>query len=312
MNHLAWQIRVPASTANLGPGFDSIGIALDRYLTIKVYPSCNWKVDTLAPYQSCFPKDERNLIVKTALRTAQRFDRDLPPHYIEVESEIPAASGLGSSAAAIVAGIELANLVGKLQLSRKKKLELAAKFEGHADNVGASLYGGLVVTSMMKGNVELLSIPDPDFRIIVVTPTEELKTEVSREILPEWLRFSEAVEAGTRSNVLVAALIQKKWQVVGRMMRNDLYHQPYRMPIIPHYEKVEEIANHHGAFGVALSGAGPTIACFVENHEADRLLVNLTNRFPDMNVQDLSIDETGVTIIPVKQYSSLQKSDLAN
>ncbi|MCF6139620.1 homoserine kinase [Pseudalkalibacillus berkeleyi] len=312
MKHYAWQIRVPASTANLGPGFDSIGIALDRYLTIKVYPSCNWKVNTLAPFQFCFPTDERNLIVKTALRTAQLFDYDLHPHLIEVESEIPAASGLGSSAAAIVAGIELANLVGKLGLSRKKKLELAAKFEGHADNVGASLYGGLVVTSMMKDNVELQSIPDLDFRVIVVTPTEELKTEVSREILPEWLRFSEAVDAGTRSNLLIAALCQKDWPVVGRMMRHDLYHQPYRKPIIPHYEKVEEIADNHGAFGVALSGAGPTIACFVEHHMSDRLLVNLTNSFPDMEVQQLSIEEKGVTLLPVEPYSSFHKGDLAN
>ncbi|WLD93128.1 homoserine kinase [Alkalihalobacillus sp. AL-G] len=295
MNNMGWKITVPASTANLGPGFDSIGLALNRYLTLYVSHHHLWEVAALSPSLEDFPKDERNFIVRIAIETCTAFGVDLAPCSIQVKSDIPLARGLGSSAAAIVAGIELADVVGNLGLSQKSKLELATHYEGHSDNVGASLYGGLVVSCETDEGIELLPIDELPICVVTVSPEEELKTEKAREVLPERLSFSEAVKAGGVSNVLIAALLKQDWQLAGKMMKGDRYHQPYRKPLLPHYELVERIAERNGAFGVALSGAGSTIACFAEETKAEWLYRQMYQSFPDMSVQIISIDNKGMT-----------------
>ncbi|WP_408008849.1 homoserine kinase [Pseudalkalibacillus sp. A8] len=300
-----WQIKVPASTANLGPGFDSVGLALDRYLTLTVSSHHLWEVRALSPSLEEFPNDETNFIVRTALETAKSYGAELPPCLVEVKSNIPLTRGLGSSAAAIVAGIELADAAGDIGISKRKKLELAAKYEGHADNVGASLYGGLVIACETDDGIELLNIEDLPISVVTVTPKEELKTEKAREVLPEEISFSKAVKAGAVSNVLIAALLKQDWEVAGRMMKGDLYHHPFRKQLLPHYEKVEQIAENNGAFGVALSGAGPTIACFVEEEKASWLYYKLHQALPDMLVQNLNIDDKGVTISTIAQNTAL-------
>ncbi|WP_221569313.1 homoserine kinase [Alkalihalobacillus sp. TS-13] len=291
-----WRIKVPASTANLGPGFDSVGLALDRYLTLTVSSHHLWEVKALSPSLEEFPSDETNFIVRTALDTANVYGIELPPCLVEVKSDIPLTRGLGSSAAAIVAGIELADTIGDLGIPKKKKLELAAKYEGHADNVGASLYGGLVIACDTGDGIELQHFDDLPISVVTVSPKEELKTEEAREVLPEKISFSESVKAGAVSNVLIAALLKRDWKVAGKMMKCDFYHQPYRKQLLPHYEKVEQIADDNGAFGVALSGAGPTIACFVEEEKANWLYYKLHQALPHMLVQNLSIDDKGATI----------------
>ena len=147
------QIKVPASSANLGPGFDSIGMAVSLYLTLDVLePSDEWVIyhdfDDL-------PHDQSNMIIDTALK----IKADLPPHHLKMQSAIPVAHGLGSSSSAIVAGIELANVLGKLQLSNDEKVAIACEIEGHPDNVAPAILGGLVIGTNVNGHFDAIQAP---------------------------------------------------------------------------------------------------------------------------------------------------------
>lgn len=249
------QIRVPGSTANLGPGFDSLGVALNLYLSLEVERSESWEIIMESEDLNIFPTDESNYIIQIALQTAELFQKSLPSCKVRMASEIPLARGLGSSAAAIIAGIELANAMGKLGLTEDEKFRLATEIEGHPDNVGASLFGGLVIGSQMDDEVVAIVEHAIELEMIAVIPKIELLTKDSRNVLPAQLSYSEAVRAGAIGNVLVAALLKKDFALAGKMMQRDLYHQPYRRKLVPHLSEIEEIALASGAFGVALSGS---------------------------------------------------------
>ncbi|WP_442595940.1 homoserine kinase [Neobacillus sp. D3-1R] len=286
-------IKVPASTANLGPGFDSIGIALGLFLTLEVSPSDRFEIISSSPELDGLPKDESHFIFQIAKLVSQKKGVALSPCSIKMESSIPLARGLGSSAAAIVAGIELANQLGKLELSLQEKLEIATEMEGHPDNVGASLYGGLVVGSYSRQDVQLVSFKDLAFEVVAFIPKSILLTKESRQVLPENLSFQKAVEASSLGNVLVASLLSKNWKVAGLMMERDLFHQPYRRGLIPEYEEFEQAAKEYGAFGIALSGAGPSILAFAEKGHGESLQQSLKECFPNHTITHLPIDLRG-------------------
>jgi homoserine kinase len=292
----SWKIIVPGSTANLGAGFDSLGLALNVFLTVEVHEAEDWQVIPLSSALEVFPTDETHFIVGVVKEVADDYGKKPSPCHLYVSSDIPLTRGLGSSAAAVVAGIELANALCELNLSQEKKLALANRFEGHPDNVGASLYGGFVVSCQHDKGVSLISVPDLPIDVVCVIPKAELKTSDSRNVLPDSLSFEESVEAGAISNVLVAAFLTEDWETVGKMMKRDRYHQPHRRKLLPHYDAVEEVAGRFGAFGVALSGAGPTIACFVEREASEWLARQLEQSFPSMNVRKLSISPSGSSI----------------
>ncbi len=177
-------IKVPASTANLGPGFDSIGLALNLYLTLEVEASDKWEFFSTTDELKQFPPNEQHFICQVALRTATKFGKELTPCKVKMDSEIPLGRGLGSSASAIVAGIELADYAADLGLTKQEKLLLATEMEGHPDNVGASIYGGLVIGCYQPGEVNLVSFPELPFEMVMVIPKEILLTKDSRDILP--------------------------------------------------------------------------------------------------------------------------------
>lgn len=286
-------IRVPASTANLGPGFDSIGLALGLYLEIRGSLSNRWEVIPLSEEMSVFPKDDSNYIVQIAKKTAAYYGKDLSPCRIHVSSEIPLARGLGSSASAIVAGIELANLVAQLNLSDQEKNRHASSFEGHPDNAGASVYGGLVVGLHTDEKTDVLSFPIEGVNVIAVIPDFELLTEDSRNVLPKFLPYKEAINGSAAANVLLAGILTNNWNLVGQMMQNDRFHQPYRASLVPHLAEVEKIVRHVGGYGAALSGAGPTVLCLVSAEETERLLRSLKEAFPEFQVKQLKVDNEG-------------------
>jgi homoserine kinase len=288
-----FSIKVPASTANLGPGFDSVGLALSLYLTLDVEQSVNWEFTSPSPFLEGLPTGESHFIYQIAKQVSDRYKRTIPPCKVTMVSDIPLARGLGSSATAIVAGIELADQLGGLRLSIQEKLLIATELEGHPDNVGASLYGGLVIGSYAQNEVQLLSFKDLPFELVAFIPGNTLLTKESRQVLPEQLPFNVAVEASSFANLLVAALISGDWRMAGEMMEKDLFHQPYRKKLIPNYEQINNMAKVNGAFGVALSGAGPTLLAFVEKGSGQNLLAVAKRSFTDLQTMLLSVDRQG-------------------
>ncbi|MFJ5763419.1 homoserine kinase [Neobacillus sp. NPDC093182] len=299
LNDGKFVIKVPASSANLGPGFDSIGVALTLYLSLEVEKSEKWECYSTSEELKDLPSDEQHFICQIALQTAAKFGKELHPCKIKVESDIPLARGLGSSASAIIAGIELADYVGELGLTKQDKLLLSTEIEGHPDNVGASLYGGLVIGSYQQGEVDIIPITAVSFEMVAVIPKESLLTKDSRGVLPAEFSYSNAIQASSTANVLVAALLSQNWELAGKMMEIDLFHQPYRKPLIPFYGDVENVAKSEGAFGVALSGAGPTVLCFCEKGKGQSLEQSIRSAFPDMTAKLLSIDYTGSNVSKV-------------
>lgn len=287
------QIKVPGSTANLGPGFDSIGLALSKYVTLTVKKHTEWKFVGVSEDVKDIPEGTDNLIYCVANKLATSFGYELPPCYVEVDSNIPMARGLGSSAAAIIAAIELTNELTGLQLTSKEKLRYASLEEEHPDNVGASLYGGLVVGSHLEEVTELLTFDNVEVDVFVVIPTYEVLTKDARNVLPKELSFQDAVKASAISNVLLSAIIKNDWSLAGKMMSKDLFHESYRSQLIPEVEDVRSLAKRYGAYGVALSGAGPTVIGFTEKGTGDYLVSKLKNHFEGYLVEKLEIDYVG-------------------
>lgn len=289
-------IKVPGSSANLGPGFDSLGLALTVYLTLEVEKADKWEVVPLSEQLSAFPTDERNFVFQIAMETAAKYNRKLPGCTVRMSSDIPLARGLGSSAAAIVAGIELADSLCQLQLSKQEKLELATGIEGHPDNVGASIFGGLVIGCQLEEGVFAETFSNLELDAVVVISKEELLTKDSRNVLPNEFSYKNAVQAGAIGNVLVASLLKHNYTLAGNLMKADLYHHPYRKVLVPHLEIIEEEAIQRGAFGVALSGAGPTVLCLTELGKGDAVAKGLSALLPEMEYRCLKIDQNGSTV----------------
>lgn len=252
------KIIVPASSANLGPGFDSLGLVVDRYLTLEVLEKMpNWQIEhDLGPEVS---HDETNLVIKSALT----LDKDLTPHRIKMNSEIPLARGLGSSSAAIVAGLKLAQVLSAKQFSDQELLEVATKLEGHPDNVAPALFGGLTISLIVNERPQTIKATFPEIGLLAYIPDFELETKVSRSVLPERLEYATAVRAGSVGNALVAALLTDDLELVAELIEQDGYHEPYREKLVPHLKILRELGHKVGAKGTYLSGAGPTVMTLI-------------------------------------------------
>ncbi|WP_353854649.1 homoserine kinase [Bacillus sp. Bos-x628] len=293
---MLFSITVPASTANLGPGFDSVGMALSRYLKLSVYAHDNWLFEAETDVVSDIPAGTDNLIYQTAKKVADDFGKTLPPVHVKVWSDIPLARGLGSSAAAIVAAVELANQLLGLNISDDKKLFFASEVEGHPDNAGASLFGGLLIGLHEEDRTHAVKVQHVDIDVVVVIPFYEVLTKDARDVLPKDFSYKDAVTASAVSNVLVAALMTQNWSLVGEMMNKDLFHQPYRTMLVPELSKVEHVASLKGAYGTALSGAGPTILTLVEKGKGEALKQQLSQNFPHCEVDLLTVPVEGVVV----------------
>jgi len=263
-------VRSPASTANLGPGFDSLGMALGLHAWIEMAEADETRI-TLYGYElegvAC---DETNLIYQVAQRVFAESGRRIPHLEIAMYSEIPLARGLGSSAAAIVGGMVAANeLIGR-PLGPDDIFQMAAREEGHPDNVGASLFGGMVVSSWDGERAERIRLtPPPQLEALVVIPEFRLSTETARRVLPSAVPLRDAVFNIGNASLLVAAFASGNLSVLRHAMK-DALHQPYRAKLIPGMERILREAADYGALGVALSGAGPTLIAFLDENSPDK------------------------------------------
>ncbi|TCP28933.1 homoserine kinase [Scopulibacillus darangshiensis] len=287
-----FKIKIPGSTSNLGPGFDSVGLAVNRFLHVEVQPSEEWHIECHHP-DGKLPGTKDNLVLQTAESICKKYNVDLPSLNIFMSSDIPLARGLGSSAAAIVAGIEIADAVGDLALTLEEKAHLASTIEGHPDNATASYYGGLTISHHTNETTETLACRAPEVEIIAMIPDSELPTKKARGILPKDLPFETAIKGSSISNMLVAALLLKDWELAGRMMEKDLFHHPYRKELVPDLSRVTAFCSNNGAIGAALSGAGPTIICFAKKDDGERITRLLADEFPNYQYQYLSPAVTG-------------------
>ncbi|MCM3736346.1 homoserine kinase [Bacillus cytotoxicus] len=293
-------IHVPASTANLGPGFDSIGLAVSKYLTVDVFSHSSWECTAKTTILQGIPKGENNLLIQTAQRAAARYNKKLPYCHLHLDGDIPLARGLGSSASAIIAGIELADQLCELHLSRREKLLIATEMEGHIDNVGAALYGGLMIGTYDGKEISFLSQPIHDIELVAVIPSYELKTVHSREVLPSTLQYMDGIRGSGVANVLVAALCKEDWVLAGEMMKQDMFHEPYRKELVPELRMLQELEHEH-LYGVSLSGAGPTVLCYVKKGSTEEVKTWLQSIFSHCVVEKLQVVNEGVRVIHEQQ-----------
>ncbi|MEG0160238.1 MAG: homoserine kinase, partial [Carnobacterium sp.] len=241
---------------------------------------------------SGIPTDSENVIVTTALSLAP----NLAPRKLKMTSDVPSTRGLGSSSAAIVAGIELANQLADLQLTAAKKVEIATLIEGHPDNVAPAILGDFVVATKINQDVFAVKHAFPATGIIAFIPQKELLTSESRTVLPSELSYSEAVKASSIANVMIAAVLEGNLFLAGQMMEQDLWHEIYRKKLIPHLEKIREISQENGAYGTFLSGAGPTVLVLVPKDKLKLLMSLLKEVDNEAKIEAFDIDRVGVQI----------------
>ena len=285
------KIIVPATSANVGPGFDSVGIAVTRYLTIEVLePADAWFIEH--DLGAGIPTDEKNLLLSTALSIAPAIQ----PHHIKMTSEVPLARGLGSSSSVIVAGIELANQLANLQLSDAEKLRIATEIEGHPDNVAPAIFGNMVIASYIGEDVQYVTADFPSCDLVAFVPSYQLKTSDSRNVLPKEWSYKEAVAASSVANVAIAALLKGDLVTASRSIELDHFHERYRQSLVKEFPQVKELAHAHGAYATYLSGAGPTIMNLLAPEHTAAFVAALAALGLDGQIFQLKIDTFGVRV----------------
>lgn len=285
------KIIVPATSANVGPGFDSVGVAVTKYLEIQV---CEEREEWMIEHQlgKWIPRDERNLLLKIALQIVP----DLQPRRLKMVSDIPLARGLGSSSSVIVAGIELANQLGNLKLSDHDKLQLATKIEGHPDNVAPAIYGNLVIASSVEGQVSAVVAPFPECAFLAYIPNYELRTRDSRGVLPKKLSYKEAVAASSIANVAIAALMTGDMVKAGQAIEGDLFHERYRQDLVREFATIKKVAKKNGAYATYLSGAGPTVMVLADPDKMPKIKAELEKQPFKGKLHELQVDKEGVRV----------------
>ena len=285
------KIIVPATSANVGPGFDSVGIAVTRYLTIEVLePADAWFIEH--DLGAGIPTDEKNLLLSTTLS----ISTDMQPHRIKMTSEVPLARGLGSSSSVIVAGIELANQLANLQLSDAEKLRIATEIEGHPDNVAPAIFGNMVIASYIGEDVQYVTADFPSCDLVAFVPSYQLKTSDSRNVLPKEWSYKEAVAASSVANVAIAALLKGDLETAGRSIELDHFHERYRQSLVKEFPQVKEVAHQHDAYATYLSGAGPTIMNLLAPEHVASFVAALAALGLDGQIFQLKIDTFGVRV----------------
>ncbi|NDI34016.1 homoserine kinase [Chengkuizengella sediminis] len=286
MNEKKRCVKIPASTANLGPGFDTIGMALDLYVWIEMSFSDETKIHLHGENLKGVSTDKSNLIYQVAQRVFLKAGVKQSNLEISIYSDIPLTRGLGSSASAIVGALVAANALIDDPFSKDELFQMATSIENHPDNAGASLFGGLIVSNWNEVRAEYIRIePSPQLELLAVIPDFELATEKSRNILPDQIPFHDAVFNVSHSSLLVAALCTGKLELIQYAMKDRL-HQPHRASLIPGMKTILDQAVQHGGLGAALSGAGPTLLVFVDRNSSEKTNLEefVINHFKNENM----------------------------
>lgn len=293
------KIQVPATSANLGAGFDALGLALGFYNFVEMEESD--RIDISSADGLDIPKDENNMIYVAARDLYEVCGRKMPGMKIVQTNNIPMARGLGSSSACIVAGLAGANHLLGNPLTQDDLVDLAAQIEGHPDNTAPALLGGIVTAVFDGRKVHWVKQEVyTKLRFVTIIPDFELKTEKARACLPSQVSHKDAVYNLSRAALFSASLLTGKFENL-RTAVHDRLHQPYRMELIPHCREVFDIAYTHGAYGAYISGAGPTIMAIVDEDNTyftGKMRFSLENAgIKGWQVHDFHIDNEGTRIV---------------
>lgn len=258
------RLRVPASSANLGPGFDALGLALSVYLDCEWTPAERLEITVSGRDAAQISTGEDNLIWQTALEVARDVGETLPSIRLHIHNDIPLGKGLGSSAAALTAGVVIADQMLGLHWKPPRILDEAAKIEGHPDNVAACVLGSIVASAIDEGGVARavrLELPS-QYGSAIVVPDFPLPTSEARAVLPATYTRADAVFNVQRSALLIAALLTGTTSAFPAALEDRL-HQPYRAKLIPGLAEILKL-RAPGLLGCCLSGAGPSVLVFYE------------------------------------------------
>lgn len=300
------KVIVPATSANLGPGFDTLGVALEMYNVIEMAETGILDdVIEIEGHGEALERPENNLVWQAAQRVFERLGYRPYGFWIREQIGIPVARGLGSSAAAIVGGLVGANalverMTGRPGLSTDELLQMAVEMEGHPDNVTPALVGGFTVACMEEGRPLYVRFdPPPQLKAVVAMPEVPLSTKKARGVLPGEIKLADAVYNVSRATLLVAALMSGKLELLS-VATKDRLHQPYREALVPGLRAVLQAARDAGALGVALSGAGPSVIALVQDHaEAVERAMEAAFQWTgsDCRVRTVGLSRTGARVV---------------
>lgn len=296
------KIRVPGTTANCGPGFDTVGIACTIYndLELTLSDESGISLNVTGEGAGFIPSDESNVVVKAIKMILNKTGYKANGIKLSMINNIPLARGLGSSAAAIVGGLVGANELTGGHFTKDDILNMATAIEGHPDNVAPAIFGGITVSIMDSGNANYLRfLPPKDFSMVAVIPEFNLSTRAARKVLPDTVPYADAVFNVSRASLLIGALCTGELKLLSHALQDRL-HQPYREKLIPGMAQVLSAARQTGALGATLSGAGPCLLAFATNDtdEIGKAMVKAFNIHKvKASYQILQIDQQGAVII---------------
>jgi len=302
------KVKVPASTSNIGPGFDTLGLALNRYLYLSVEegdargPSMHISVEGNG--KEHIATDETNLVYQgmAALANAAGISHAKLLHniHLHIRNEIPSSGGLGGSGAAIAGGVFLANELLRTRVSREEMLNIAVSIEGHPDNVSAAIMGGLTVNCFDNGKVRCRSIKiKSKLSVVACSPNFQVLTKQARQILPKEVPLKDAVVNIENVASLIVAIMEGDVEAL-RYVTGDRLHEQYRAALIPGFEEVKNAALGAGALSFNISGSGPTVFSFATDHEKQTGEA-MVNAFSDHGITStyevMTVENEGALVI---------------
>ena len=266
------RVRIPATTANCGPGFDTLGIACTLYneVELELTGAAGFaQIHVTGDGADTLPTNERNLVLRSVRTVLDKVGEKQTGIRLSLLNAIPLSRGLGSSSAAIVGGLIAANAIVGKPFNKAEILDMATVMEGHPDNVAPALYGGFTISVMQDAQVHCLRLPLPrELKLVVCIPDFRLSTHKARQAIPSSVPHKDAVYNVSRAALLVGALAGGRLEYLSEAL-GDKLHQPYRAPLIPGMLQVFAAGKKAGALGVAMSGAGPSLMAYtVERPEA--------------------------------------------
>lgn len=294
-------LQVPATTANLGSGFDCIGTALSLYNQFEFSLSDTTSLTVLGDGAEQITLNQDNLLYKSFLYFYQQMGLNAPSVAIKIKINVPLARGLGSSATAIVAGLLSANYFSNHSQPQEKLIDMAIELEGHPDNVVPCFLGNCILSVGEKNNWQFVPIKShDDIQFIVAIPDFELSTESARAVLPKQLSYGDAVYNIGHLGLLIKALETGKETWLKEALKDKL-HQPYRKNLIKGYDDIYQTVLDNGGYGMVISGAGPTLLALCHSNQIENIITGIKDTWLNLgvnaDVRCLAIDTQGAIIM---------------